>query len=428
MRFFNLQQTDTIFDIDEVKQMKQSENVIDRQRARHIVAILMSVVMCTLSLGMVTPTPAQAAAPDRSSELSSVNATVCVWYRVRPGDSLSELAARYGTTVRAIQRANGLRSTRIFVGQRLCIPVQRRPAPPKPPQPPAPGPWYAEFWNNIEQSGPPVWTTNVPAVNFNWGYGSPNPALVFPDYFSARFTRIAYLNAATYRFVINADDGFRLWIDGNIVLDYYNFVGNQTQQIDLPIAAGTHTIRLDYVEYTGIALIKLNYFPVTAPPPPPPPPPPDGKFNNGPWYTEYFANPYFAGPPTFITTVCCLRFDWRGGSPAPGVPGTFWTARFTQIRYFNPGVYQFVARVDDGIRIYLDGNLIMDQFREQSTRTFTANANLGAGNHRIVIEYVQYGGTSDLSVYWDFLGNPNAPAVVPYAPITGPIPYYPPLP
>ena len=44
-------------------------------------------------------------------------------YRIRPGDSLSLIASRYGTSVSAIQRANGLRSAnRISAGQVLLIP------------------------------------------------------------------------------------------------------------------------------------------------------------------------------------------------------------------------------------------------------------------------------------------------------------------
>ena len=44
------------------------------------------------------------------------------YYTVRPGDTLSGIAKYYGTTVSAIMSANGLYSTRIYVGQRLYIP------------------------------------------------------------------------------------------------------------------------------------------------------------------------------------------------------------------------------------------------------------------------------------------------------------------
>ncbi len=50
-----------------------------------------------------------------------------VSHRVRGGDTLGSIARRYGTTVGAIQRANGMRRTRLLrVGQRLRVPVRDR--------------------------------------------------------------------------------------------------------------------------------------------------------------------------------------------------------------------------------------------------------------------------------------------------------------
>jgi len=46
-------------------------------------------------------------------------------YRVRPGDSLYKIAKRFHTTVRKIMRINGLRHSRIRVGQKLIIPGTR---------------------------------------------------------------------------------------------------------------------------------------------------------------------------------------------------------------------------------------------------------------------------------------------------------------
>jgi LysM repeat protein len=46
-----------------------------------------------------------------------------VVYVVQPGDTLFSIARRFGTTVDAIARFNGLRSSKIFVGQQLRIPV-----------------------------------------------------------------------------------------------------------------------------------------------------------------------------------------------------------------------------------------------------------------------------------------------------------------
>lgn len=50
-------------------------------------------------------------------------------YIVQRGDTLTALAQRYGTTVAAIQQQNGLRSTRIQVGQILWLPSSQAPTP-----------------------------------------------------------------------------------------------------------------------------------------------------------------------------------------------------------------------------------------------------------------------------------------------------------
>lgn len=61
-------------------------------------------------------------------------------YVVQPGDTLSKIAARYGTTVGAIMAANGLRNADyIYAGQQLVIP-QCQVAPPPAPVPPPPPP------------------------------------------------------------------------------------------------------------------------------------------------------------------------------------------------------------------------------------------------------------------------------------------------
>ncbi len=47
----------------------------------------------------------------------------CTWYVVQRGDTLTKIAARYGTSVQAVVQRNGLRNANlIYVGQRLCIP------------------------------------------------------------------------------------------------------------------------------------------------------------------------------------------------------------------------------------------------------------------------------------------------------------------
>ena len=51
-----------------------------------------------------------------------------VTHRVRSGETLSHLSRRYGTSTRAIRRANGLRGSMIRAGRRYVIPVRKIPS------------------------------------------------------------------------------------------------------------------------------------------------------------------------------------------------------------------------------------------------------------------------------------------------------------
>ncbi len=62
----------------------------------------------------------------RVKKSSSKYYTKYIHYRVRRGDTLSEIAKKYGTSVRAIKKANRLKSDRIYVGQVLKIPVRKK--------------------------------------------------------------------------------------------------------------------------------------------------------------------------------------------------------------------------------------------------------------------------------------------------------------
>lgn len=55
-------------------------------------------------------------------------------YTVRAGDTFFSIAQRYGTTVAALRAANpGVDPNRLFPGQRICVPIVTPPIPPTPP-------------------------------------------------------------------------------------------------------------------------------------------------------------------------------------------------------------------------------------------------------------------------------------------------------
>jgi len=67
----------------------------------------------------------------------------------------------------------------------------------------------------------PAVTRIDPNIDFNWGGGSPDPAIPGDD-FSARWTgRMTVPETAAYNLGLCADDGFRLYVDGELFLDQY---------------------------------------------------------------------------------------------------------------------------------------------------------------------------------------------------------------
>lgn len=72
-----------------------------------------------------TPTPVTLISATTTRSTASNTGTSTTTHRVLRGETLGKLARKYGTTVGAIQQANGLRSTRIYSGQRLTIPNGR---------------------------------------------------------------------------------------------------------------------------------------------------------------------------------------------------------------------------------------------------------------------------------------------------------------
>jgi hypothetical protein len=109
---------------------------------------------------------------------------------------------------------------------------------------------------------------NEPAIRFNWGLSSPAPELPVNN-FSARWSRWRRFAPGDYRFLLRADDGFRLYIDGRLVLDeWHPSNASRLHRVELDLQ-GTHRLAVEYYEETGVALAELTIEPVveaTAPP------------------------------------------------------------------------------------------------------------------------------------------------------------------
>ena len=123
------------------------------------------------------------------------------------------------------------------------------------------------------------------------------------------------------------------------------------------------------------------------------------------WEAAYFNGVIPSGSPVFsqleARAVNPVDYDWAISSPLPDrLNGDNWSARWVGQFRFNSGTYIFRAMVDDGVRVYIDDQLVLDGWRDgykDLTNRFYA---IGAGIHTMRVEYYERTGNAAVRVWW----------------------------
>ena len=277
-------------------------------------------------------------------------------------------------------------------GQPLQPGAPTLPPPPAPPPPPPPPPvpvitdWMGVYYTNPDLQGQPAMIRNDREVNFEWGMGGPTPN--FPtDNFSVQWTRNLNFEGGNYRFVIRVDDGARLWVDDRLLIDQWHDSGPMTYAAEVYLNPGGHKVRLDYFERIGWAVCQLQWQRLEA--------------NYPDWKGEYFSNPNVSGSPVLARNDPWIDFKWGEGSPGPGVPADDFSARWTRDLSFGAGDYRFYVAVKDGVRLWIDNQLVMDQWHDSDPVTYATDRSLGAGNHNLRMQYYNRSGAAEAHLWWE---------------------------
>lgn len=250
--------------------------------------------------------------------------------------------------------------------------------------------WRARYWNNRNLSGDPVLRRDEANIDHDWGGdgpGSPVP----DDNFSARWTRDVDFAAGNYRFSATMDDGMRVWIDDQLIIDSWTDSQVHTVSADRYLSGGRHSVRVEYFEAGGVAVAKFGWAPIGGNQP--------SVFTG--WRGEYFNNPNLSGNPAAVRDDPSINFDWGGGAPIGGVGSDQFSVRWTRLIDFPAGSYRFDVFSDDGIRLWVNNVLVIDQWRDQSDGRFSANVNLAGGAVPVRVEYYENAGRAAVSLSWN---------------------------
>ena len=122
---------------------------------------------------------------------------------------------------------------------------------------------------------------------------------------------------------------------------------------------------------------------------------------------NYFANSQDpSGAPTASEIDSLINFNWNGGSPIGGVDGSNWAGEWKgQVQAMTTGTYTFYTNSDDGVRLWVNGQLVIDNYTYHAPTMDQGTINLVAGQkYSIDIKFFQGGGGSVLQLFWSAPG------------------------
>ena len=154
-----------------------------------------------------------------------------------------------------------------------------------------------------------------------------------------------------------------------------------------------------------------GWHPLPLPPPPPPPPPPPiplpcpscdpcaAATASGQWCASFYGNRDLAEPVIVRRIDAEISFNWGYSSPGPGVPPDNFSVRWTRTLGLPGGTYRVTARSDDGVRVYIDSVLVIDNWQVQSAKDVSQDVILGSSTVRtVVVEYFDASGAAEIQV------------------------------
>ncbi|MCH2060056.1 MAG: PA14 domain-containing protein [Verrucomicrobiales bacterium] len=261
------------------------------------------------------------------------------------------------------------------------------------------------YYRQTGLAGPAVERVDE-TVDFNWGAMPPLPD--FPaDNFSVRWDGdIESTAAGNYSFHVLGGKGVRLWVNGRQLIDNWSnrtprehsgsieLEGRQRYPLRLECLeeSGESAIRLLWTSPGGTKLVipagQLSHFPVKQ------------SMRNG-LLGSYHRGSNFKGDPVErIDRV--IDFSWSGKAPFPGFGINYFSVRWEgEIQAPASGPVAFHATTDDGVRLWVGGQLIIDEWRPRVATEISGELILQAGRrYPVRMDYYQATKDASASLSW----------------------------
>lgn len=262
----------------------------------------------------------------------------------------------------------------------------------------------AEYYDNMDFTNLKLTRTDA-TVDFNWHNGSPDPSMG-ADTFSVRWTgRVkAGPTSGTHTFYTWSDDGVRLWVNGQLVVNNWTDHAGTANSGTISLQANQeYELKLEYYDSAGAATIQLWWLP---------PGDPDGieqiipssQLSNTPTAglkAEYYDNIDFTSLKV-SRNEAAVDFNWGNGSPDASVGADTFSARWTgRVKAQNAGTYTFYTVSDDGVRLWVNGQQLVNNWTDHGPTENSGQITLSAGQtYDIKMEYYENGAGALIQLLW----------------------------
>ena len=273
----------------------------------------------------------------------------------------------------------------------------------------------ATYFDNANLTGTSVSRVDA-TVNFDWAGNSPSAA-IGADTFSARWTgKVQAQKSETYTFYTTSDDGVRVWIDGKQIINDWSVHAPREDKASVALTAGkSYDVKVEYYDDQYGAVMKLLWsspstakqvipqsqlFSATAVTAPVPTPAPAVGAGNG-LLATYFDNADFTGK-TVSRTDKTVDFNWVGGSPDSSIGVDTFSARWTgQILAQKTEDYTFYTQSDDGVRLWVNGVKLIDNWTQHAPVENSGKIHLEAGKkYDVKLEYYEQAYGAVIQLKW----------------------------
>ncbi|MDO0935026.1 PA14 domain-containing protein [Streptomyces sp. DG2A-72] len=122
-----------------------------------------------------------------------------------------------------------------------------------------------QFFANTVFSGSPKKTDCDSVIDQDWGTGAPVTGLP-SNSFGVRWTVTRdFGSGGPFALNVSGTDGIRVYLDGVRKINLWsNTTSSRAKALNLTIPKGKHSLRIDYVNWTGAAKVKFTYTPRTS--------------------------------------------------------------------------------------------------------------------------------------------------------------------